>query len=627
MIPILAICTLGLAVYSNSFFCSFHFDDFLFIVNNPDIKDLSDLGAIWSVWPTRFLTVFSLAVNYHLHQLAVGGYHLFNLALHIGTAVLVWRLILLTFNTPGMRGNVLSPYAEEISLFTAFIFVAHPMQTEAVVYIWQRSVLLEAFFCLATVILYVRSRLTTQGGFFYKCSLITALLALLSKETAMSLPLMLVLYEFCFLKDKGGFPWKRLAPFFIFIIGLLILMIFAQPANVQVKNSYFLHLLGNGTLFNSYFLTQCKVWLTYLRLLCVPLGQNMYYDYPLVQSWFDPVMLAALLFLTALAVLAFKIRPGYLLVSFGILWFYAALLADSSFLPLQDVICEYRPYLALVGYALGVVGLLYHVFAGCRPWLVRAVLVLAVGWYAVLTYQRNFVWQDELSLWKDVVSKSPGNKMAHNNLGTIYRDSGKVDKAMAEFNTAIAIDPHFAGAYVNRGVIYQMKGQVQKALVDYDMAIRLAPDIPSAYNDRGLLYLDQGELDKALADFNKSLEFTPSLAYYNRGLIYLKQGRSDLALEDFTKTIAVVSSYAPAYDKRGQIYLDRKQWDLARADFEKAIAFDPIHTDAYNDLAVLDYLRGRYDQSWEDVHRAQAAGAVLVPEFLNVLKKVSAREN
>jgi tetratricopeptide (TPR) repeat protein len=511
---ITAICGLGLAVYSNTFLSSFHLDDFIFIVDNRLIKDLSDLGAIWSVWPTRFLTVFSLGVNYHLHQLAVGGYHLFNLTFHIGAAILVWRLIVLTFNTPGMRGNVLSPYSKEISLFAALIFVAHPLQTEAVTYIWQRSVLLATFFYLATLILYVRWRLSSAAGFYYKCSLLTAVLALLSKETSMTLPLALLLYEYYFFRLKKG-EWKkiivRVAPFFALGAALLVLMILFQPANPQIKGSYFLHLFDNKMLFNYYFLTECRVWLTYLRLLFVPIHQNIDYNYPIIRSWLDPAMLSSLIFLIVLAAVAIKIRHKHILTSFGILWFYVMLLPDSSFVPLADVIFEYRVYPSMFGFALALTSLLYYFWGDRRRWLVRGGLAILVGLYAIMAYQRNSVWKDEVTLWTDVIHKSSYPVRAYNSLGTVYLERGDLEKAMNDFNTALRLKPDFVPAYVNRGLVYLQKGEKDRALEDFNTALSIDPTYAPAYYDRGSIYYKQGDLKNAKADFDKAKGVNPSL--------------------------------------------------------------------------------------------------------------------
>ena len=147
--PILIIC-LGAIVYSNSLHCSFHFDDSYFIVDNFSIRNIYDLLSIWKYYPCRFFTFFSIAFNYHLHQLNVVGYHLFNLAVHLISATLVWWLVLLTLSTPAMKDNKITEHANLIALLAGLIFVSHPVQTESITYLWQRAASLTTLFYLAS---------------------------------------------------------------------------------------------------------------------------------------------------------------------------------------------------------------------------------------------------------------------------------------------------------------------------------------------------------------------------------------------------------------------------------------------------------------------------------------------
>ena len=223
LLSILAIICLGIIVYSNAFFCSFHFDDDAYIVNNFAIRNIQNLSDIWNICPCRFITFFSIALNYHFSQLNVFGYHLFNMAVHLGSAILVWWLLLLTFCTPALKDEfpdeTRGKIAPIIALFAGLIFVSHPLQIEAVTYIWQRAASMAAFFYLASLCFYVKARLEDiragfksslqdneitlgPGFFYYFCSLIVAVVAMFTKENAITLPLMILLYEFSFFKSK-----------------------------------------------------------------------------------------------------------------------------------------------------------------------------------------------------------------------------------------------------------------------------------------------------------------------------------------------------------------------------------------------------------------------------------------
>ncbi|MDE1921676.1 MAG: tetratricopeptide repeat protein, partial [Candidatus Omnitrophica bacterium] len=186
---IIIIACVGAIVYSNTFFSPFQFDDLVYIVNNHSIKNIHDLQAIWSFCPCRFVTFFSLALNYYFSGLQVLAYHLFNLAVHLTSAFLVWRLTFLTFLTPAMKEEKISRHAGAISLWAGLIFVAHPVQTEAVTYIWQRAASMAALFYLAALCFYAQSRLLSvssgsprRAGGNYLCALAMTVAAMFTKE-------------------------------------------------------------------------------------------------------------------------------------------------------------------------------------------------------------------------------------------------------------------------------------------------------------------------------------------------------------------------------------------------------------------------------------------------------------
>lgn len=159
---------IGSAAYSNTFHSSFQFDDEWNIANNPDIRNLSDLRAIFNFMPTRFITDLSLAANYHFGRNNVLGYHIFNLLVHLCAAIMVWWLIVLTLQTPALRDKKISGHSGIIAFFTALIFVSHPVQTQGVTYIIQRAASLAALFYISALAFYVKSRLSLYQGTGYR---------------------------------------------------------------------------------------------------------------------------------------------------------------------------------------------------------------------------------------------------------------------------------------------------------------------------------------------------------------------------------------------------------------------------------------------------------------------------
>lgn len=559
----------GLVIYSNTFFSSFHLDDLPSIVYNSSIRNIHDLHNIWNFWPTRFIAYLSLAFNYHFHHLDVFGYHLFNLAVHLGLGILVWWFSLLTFSTPIMKDQKIARHANLVSFFAALIFVTHPIQTQAVTYIVQRTASLATFFYLGSLTLYVKSRLLedkkSTSGFrrlYYSGSLVLAVMAMFTKEMTITLPLMICLYEFCFFKTNGNFNWKRFVPFLFCLSIIPLTMLFTKTLNLEQMQR-----VGEDALTISpwsYFLTQFRVLVTYVRLLLLPLNQNFNYDYPVANTLLDLSVLMSLFLLAGIFIVAVKLFRNYRLVSFGIFWFFLSLLPESTIIPINDVIYEHRLYLSMAGYSLFLISSLYYLFE--KNDLKRMVMIMltVVIFYSTLTYARNAVWRDEITLWNDAIHKSP----------------------------------HKARSYNNRGLAYLINGNFVQALSDFSEAIEIEPNSTTAYGNRGIVYQSMGNFDQAISDYIKAIETKPEHA----------------------------DAYSKLYSYLGSAYAGKGNFDQAISNYNKAINIKPDSIDAYNNRAVAYFEKQEYDKSWEDVYKAEALGYMIKPDFLEALKKASGRE-
>jgi len=518
---IFIIIALGFLVYSNTFFSSFHFDDDLYIINDYAIRNIQNLFAIWKICPCRFIAFLSLAINYHFNHLDVLGYHILNLLIHLGTACFVWWLVLMTFASPVMKDEKITKHANSISLFAALIFVSHPVQVEAVTYIWQRTASMAAFFYIASLSFYVKSRLLknpplsykegpgelkTQQSFYYISSLIFAGLAMFTKENTITLPLMILLYEFSFLNIKKEINWNYLFPFMMTIFIIPETMFLTGSTRFQEIQS----IVGGheGITSFHYLLTQFRVMITYIRLLFLPIHLNLDYDYPIYKSIFRMPVLASFLSLATILYFAKRMFSKYRLISFSIFWFFITLLPESSILPQEDVIFEHRLYLPLVGFCILLVSSIYYLFER-KTRLVFVILSLMVLFNSFLTYQRNKTWKNEIFLWSDVLQKSPHKARAYNNLGWAYYNQGSFDQAMSNFNKALEINPEYIFSYDDRGLIYSKEGRFTEAVAEYDKAIKINPYYAMIYDNRGQAFLKQGHYAQAISDFDRAIKLDP----------------------------------------------------------------------------------------------------------------------
>ena len=543
LISIVLICLVGVIVYSNSFDCSFHFDDTFFIEQNIAIRSLSNAKAWWGFYSSRPIVFLSFALNYHFHGLDVWGYHLVNLAIHIFNAVLVWWLVMLTLATPVMRAQPISRHKGAMALFTALLFVSHPLATQSVTYISQRMASLATLFYLLSLALYVKGRLRegnkdTRVLFLYAGSILCAVLGMLTKEIVFTLPFALILYEYSFIrtdtwkidiKDRGiQIPIIILGIFVVFISLTFSLKIFS-PKSPFLAYDYPITAW-------QYLLTQFSVILTYIRLFILPVNQNLDYDYPISHSLLELHTLFGLLSLTGILVLGILLFRRYRLIAFGIFWFFLTISVESSIIPIaHDVIFEHRTYLPGFGFFLVLMGTVFYFLWDRYRQVSVAALVLLVLTNTVLTYERNKVWKSESTLWADCLKKSPNKPRSLYNYGRELATAGHASEALTYYDKAIKANPHLLEAYYNRGIAYGRLGNHNQAIGDFGRAIEINPKYAEAYNSRGIAHNNLGNYALAIGDFDRAIEIKPTFAeaYYNRGIAYNNLGDQNKAIENF----------------------------------------------------------------------------------------------
>jgi tetratricopeptide (TPR) repeat protein len=562
------IAVLGLLVYSNTFNASFHFDDGTFIVQNPLIKDIGyflDLektertAELWMLpkdvrryFRTRYVGNLTLWANYRLHGLDVRGYHAANLALHIVNAVLVYLLVALTLRTPLFRSSNLSVHSNSVALFSGLFFVAHPIQTEAVTYILSRFVLLVAMFYLLTLVLYIKARQsmseeeqhgkkTIKGLLLYGVSFLACVLAMKTKENAFTLPVAIALYEFMFFPTPSRM--RRRALFLVpFILTMLIIPIQYLDMNMGGGIG---GALAEATKLEfslpraDYLFTQFRVIMSYMGLLLFPLTQNFSHDPVVYHTFFTPpvfMSLAYLCFVLLAGIYLYyrsrKTDQALRLSAFGIFWFFLTLSVESSIFPIG-------------GFLICAVVL---VFSGSpRVKVIFPLLLVFVLGLSAAAYVRNTVWKTDISLWEDVIRKSPGKARGYFNLASEYQSKGMYDKAIIYYLIVIKLNPNMGAANNNIANIYLSVGMPDKAIEHYMVAMKLSPDDPAGHNNLGVAYQYKGKFDKAIEHYGAALRMMPNYAeaHFNLGLVYFQQGNSEKAREEFEAALRI----SPSYDK------------------------------------------------------------------------------
>jgi tetratricopeptide (TPR) repeat protein len=573
-VHILLLVAVTLFSYSNTLRSPFIFDDIAVIVENPIIKDLrfyiepsraEQLKGTFQYqsFKNRYVGSLTFAVNYRLNGLDVTGYHVVNIFIHIINVLLLYLLVVLSFRTPYLYKCSIRKYSGEIAVFTAFLFACHPVQTEAVTYIWQRVTSLATLFYLFSLVMYVKSGLARTGdkrGFFssagllyYTASLVSAVLAMKTKQISFTLPLMALLYESMFFEGKIRRKILYLLPLLLTMLIIpLSMMEFDKPAGELFGQISEVTRDRTDMSRLDYLFTQFRVVITYIRLLFLPINQNLAYDYPIYRSLFDlPVFLSSVVLLLLLALAIYiKNRAGLRFAGFGIFWFFIALSVESSVIPILGVIYEHRVYLPSIGVFMAATVLFFTAaekFEDSGKGFHRtavAVLSLIVVVLCLATYSRNNVWKSRTGVWQDVAAKSPDKAEAHYNLGLSYQSQGFIEKSIDSYRTAIHLKRDYTEAYINLGVAYKTKGLIEKAIEQYLLAIQLNPDIPEVHNNLGSAYMSQGSFEKAVEQYRIAIRLKPdySKAYYNLGNAYNALGLSDKARRQY-RLASEIKSY------------------------------------------------------------------------------------
>lgn len=636
LLPALLILIVGLYAYWNTFNVPFVFDDQSSIVDNAIIKDLGNfLGDSkgYQYNPRRVVGYFSFALNYHWGGLDVFGYHLVNLVIHLVNALLVYTLCRQMFRTPHLRQSTLAPGATGIALLAALLFVAHPLQTQAVTYIVQRLTSLTTLFFLLSFVFYAAGRLRCVDFprtpdsesrsslpasrlltlLFFTGSLLAAVLAMKTKEMAFTLPLTILLFEFSFF--KSSLKTRLLA-------GIPVLLTLAiVPLSLLGSNKPLAELLSDVDRITreaahiprfDYLLTQFTVITTYLRLLFLPVEQNLDYDYTLYHTFFTPpvffsFLLLAALFLLAIYLYGFRFSQSRVtshesrLVAFGIFWFFITLAVESSLIPIRDIIFEHRLYLPSCGAFLALATtatLLGRKLSPKTFWSIVTVLILLL---ATASWQRNQVWRDEVSLWQDTVEKSPDKPRPHYNLGKALLSAGQTEPAIRSINRALQLDPNDVEARNNLGAAFDRKGWTEQAIAEFNVALQLQPKYALARTNLGISLEKLGRSEDAAQQYRLAAQDKPDYfpARFNLGTALFSQGLLEDAISEYQTAVRLDPGHAEARMNLAVAYDAAGKLDLAVAAYHQALLLNPDNAQIYNNLGVILQKEGRLEQAIE----------------------------
>ncbi|MBI5756474.1 MAG: tetratricopeptide repeat protein [Nitrospirae bacterium] len=629
----------GLILYSTALDSVFTYDDAHQILQNSSIRSLTGIPSFFTDIATgsrspvetlhyRPVLLSTFAINYALGGLNPIGYHLVNLAFHVGTAFLVFLIVNLMLT---------SFYA---GLAAGLVMLFHPFNSEVVNYVTARSSVMAVFFYLLAFYAYVRYRqgiqepapITKIAGDRRWVYLSWAAfgLGMLTKEILITLPLILILYEYVLhTKISVAHPPPHPLPSRVGINGkgncrslaLVIAPFIAIPLGYMIIKKLVVGVVGpvavaRGLVEN--ILIQVKVLASTWQMLIAPINLSIEHPVPMVKSVRDLTFVGALVLLVVLlaAMLWFwRSRHRALrVIGFFLAWFYVTLL-PTTIIPLTAVLQENRGYIASVAFA-GIIGALVLIVESLLQTRRRVVFVSVIGLililYSIGVWDRNRVWGSEVTLWQDAIRKSPSSYGPHFGMGSAYQRQGRLDQAEVEYLRALEIEDKDPVLHNDLGALYNETNRPDEALRQFEEAIRINPEYDLAYSNMGLLYSQNGRTGEAVQSFEAATRLNPfnETALINLGTIYQQGGHQEKAIGLYTRTLSRNPNLPGIQMQMGIFYQQQGDHEPAIRSFEKVVSLNPSYADAYIALGK-EYLTIRRPR--EAIHTFQQA-VTLQPE-------------
>jgi tetratricopeptide (TPR) repeat protein len=587
----LMLVIITVAVYQPTWRAGFVWDDDALVTRNLTERSLAGLERIWfkpgatlQYYPLVFTSFW---VEYHLWNLRPLGYHLINVLLHASNAILLW-LILRKLKVPG-------------SWWAAAVFALHPVCVESVAWITERKNVLSGLFYFLTVLAYLRFRpLDDREGScvchwrHYPLVLVLFLCALLSKTVTSSLPAALLLLIWW----KTGRVQKR------DIVGLVPLFVLGVAAGLMTAWLEKHHVGASGPEWSLSLLQRCllagRAWWFYAGKLFWPHPLTFIYPHWEIdpKAWWQYLFpTAALALLVALWSLRSRIGRGPLV---AVLYFTAALAPALGFFDVYpfrfSFVADHFQYLACSGLIALAVSTGAAIWERAGPWgrhwgtVTTTIVLLILG---VLTWRQARIYQDLETLWRDTLAKNPNCWLAHNNLGGLLTDEGKLEEAIWHCQQALRLMPDYVEAHNNLGNALMKQDRLSEAIDQFEQALRLTPDFAEVHCNLAAALQRAGEVQQAIQHWEEALRINPDLAeaHYNLGVALVREGRLPEAMGHYEQALRArhdffeLGSDADIHNKLGLVLIQLGRLPEAIGQFEQAVQTKPDYAEAHANLA------------------------------------------
>lgn len=578
----------GLAAYANTFSVPFLLDDTASILENPSIRHLWPLNDVLTppedagVGGRPFANL-SFAFNYVWGGSNVQGYHLINLAIHVAAALVLFGLVWRTLGRPVLAARIREDRRAPLAWCVALIWLLHPLQTEAVTYISQRTESLMGLCYLLTLYGFVR-RAETGGRGWLVLAVVACTCGMATKEVMVTAPVVVWLFDRTFFAGSFLAAWRTRRWFYLALAGTWLVLVF-HLSGLSHRGVTYETLTGW-----EYARIECGALLRYLQLAVWP--APLVFDYgralatTTASTWASAVIIATLL---VAVVLALWRRP---LLGLAGAWFFVLLAPTSSFIPLAgQPIAEHRMYLPLAGLIAGVA------IAACGRWGRSALVGLGAlaAMAGFVTHQRNSDYRTAEVMWRDTTAKHPTNARAHGALGEALLGENKYPAAIAELEAALRLDPNDAKVHNNLAAALQETGRPAEAVAHYRASARLEPNVASTHYNLGNALLALGHPAEAIASLQRATTLAPNLAVAHGGLAnaLAAAGRASEALPHYLAALRLDPALAPVHFALANLLANSGRFAEAVPHYEATLLAYPDSPEAHFNFGTTLALTGR----------------------------------
>lgn len=594
----------ALLAYQGGFSGPFLLDDLPAIrIGNPTILKLWPWWDVLSPPATagvggRPLVNLSFALNYAWGGVDVAGYHAVNLALHAAAALALFGVVRRTLRLPSLRDHF-GAGAGWLALGVALLWLLHPLQTEAVTYISQRSELLMGLFYFLTLYGFIRSAAASTPWPWQVCSVLACFLGALSKEIIATAPLVVVLFDRTFVAGSFREAWKNRAGYYVALMTPWLLLAWLMR-DVAQRGVGFSFPITAG----EYARTSCRSIVHYLALAVWP--HPLVFDYGTgVARHFSEVapQVMAVVGLVAATGAALRWRPA---AGFLGAWVLLTLAPTTSFVPVaMQPMAEHRMYLPLAACVTTLV-------LGARAWLTRqnalALTAALIAASVAGTTRRNADYRSELAIWNDTVAKCPANVRARVALGSALVDAGRLPEACGQFEAALRLDPAAPDIHLNYGNALFLSGRKEAAVVHYELVVQARPTFAEGRYNLGNALLALGRSAEAAACFEATarLDFDNAELHHRLGEAFLGLRRLPEAIRQYEATLTgAVEAGDPSgpartldsHLKLAALLAETGAIAQAIPHYETALQLRPDDAAAHNDLGAALIAVGRWREA------------------------------